>query len=545
VLAIGLARSGDLMGWLSDITDDFLGLDDTGGILGSVETALTNPLKSFRTAKEKIIDDVAGIDDSGGTLGSIVALGENIEDSLREGIEDVDAALQNKYVRSIIKLVSTVSPDPFTRGVATYLDAYATVDSGEDLSAGQVLGLATSTAGMYNASQEAATTGGAGFDDIDAGTMPVNVEPTTFSDAARLASNQTIGQILSVGAEVADGAEFSDAVFNVFQKDLVAGLTGGVANDFELDPDDVEALTNTLIDYTETGELSTAVANNLGDFTAKHVFNLPIDTEGPYTQDTTNKLAAVKAGLQGLESLDQGENFGEAVFNAANTYFTEEGELDLVALSRDKISGFGVDLENIFSGLTGIDLPDLPELPDYNFPTVELAGKYLLDNGWGFDDITKLPGFEGIDLNLDLGVELGNLQFNPGDFDGDFGNFDIVLPDRIDMDLPDLSIGTEITLPDAPEITKIELPSFSIPEIPEVDIEIPEIDLEAPEVPEAPEVDIETPEVDIDLDLNLPSRQLARFAGLLKDDEEEEKRALQEYKFAQGLRDLGTIDIPT
>jgi len=337
-----------------------------------------------------------------------------------------------------------VSPDPITRGVATAVDLYTTANDGDDISAGQWLAAATAGADIVQASQAAATTGGAGFDDINAGTMPVNVEPTVLSDAARIASDGLVRQVASVGAQVADGAEFSDAVFNIFQKDLVAGLTGGVANDFELDPDDVAALTNTLIDYTETGELSTAVANNLGDFTAKHVFNLPIDTEGPYTQDTTNKLAAVKAGLQGLESLDQGENFGEAAFNAANTYFTEEGELDFVSLSRDKISGFGVDLENIFSGLTGIDLPDLPELPDYNFPTVELAGKYLWDNGWGFDDITKLPGFEGIDLNVDLGVELGNLQFNPGDFDGDFGNFDIVLPDRIDMTLPDLSIGTEI-----------------------------------------------------------------------------------------------------
>ena len=529
------------MGWF---TDDILGWDDTGGLLGSAKEIANNPLNAFK----KAADNFGGLDDTGGTVGSLVAFGENFEDAIVDAGDTTTAALENKYVRAIVKIIAAVSPDPITRGVATAVDLYTTANDGDDISAGQWLSAATAGADIFQASQAAATTGGAGFDDINAGTMPVNVEPTVLSDAARIASDGLVRQVASVGAQVADGAEFSDAVFNIFQKDLVAGLTGGVANDFELDPDDVAALTNTLIDYTETGELSTAVANNLGDFTAKHVFNLPIDTEGPYTQDTTNKLAAVKAGLQGLESLDQGENFGEAVFNAANTYFTEEGELDLVALSENNISGFGVDLENIFSGLTGIDLPDLPELPDYNFPTVELAGKYLWDNGWGFDDITKLPGFEGIDLNLDLGVELGNLQFNPGDFDGDFGNFDIVLPDRIDMTLPEIEF-IEMPSIEIPEITKIELPSFSIPEIPEVDIEIPEIDLEAPEidleVPEVPEVDIETPDIDIDLDLNLPSRQLARFAGLLKDDEEEEKRALQEYKFAQGLRDLGTIDIPT
>ena len=525
--------------------------DVVGGAADTFGDIINDPVRSVKKtaqAIQKVADDVGGMDDTGGTVGSLVAFGAGFEDAVRDAGDDANAALENKYVRAIVKIIAKVSPDPITRGVATAVDLYTTANASQEISAGQWLSAATAGADIFQASQAAATTGGAGFDDINAGTMPVNVEPTVLSDAARIASDGLVRQVASVGAQVADGAEFSDAVFNIFQKDLVAGLTGGVADNFELDPDDVAALTNTLIDYTETGELSTAVANNLGDFTAKHVFNLPIDTEGPYTQDTTNKLAAVKAGLQGLESLDQGENFGEAVFNAANTYFTEKGEVDFVSLSRDKISGFGVDLENIFSGLTGIDLPDLPELPDYNFPTVELAGKALWDNGWGFDDITKLPGFEGIDLNLDLGVPFDNLQFNPGDFNGDFGNFDIVLPDRIDMTLPEIEF-IEMPSIEIPEITKIELPSFSIPEvdleIPEVDLEIPEIDLEVPEVPEVPEVDIETPEIDIDLDLNLPSRQLARFAGLLKDDEEEEKRALQEYKFAQGLRNLGTIDIPT
>ena len=524
--------------------------DVVGGTADTFGDLINDPVRAVsKTAKaiHKAADDFGGIDDTGGTVGSLVALGEGLEDAVRDAGDDVNAALENKYVRAIVKIIAKVSPDPITRGVATAVDLYTTANASQEISAGQWLSAVTVGADIYNANAAATVDAGAtaaDYDSIDSGTGFNNAESTLWSRAASTASNKLVTDIASVAAQVSDGGEFSDAVFNVFQKDLVAGLTGGVADNFELDPKDVAALTNTLIDYTETGELSTAIANNLGDFTAKHVFNLPIDTEGPYTQDTTNKLAAVKAGLQGLESLDQGENFSEAIFNAANTYFTEKGEVDFELLSENNISGFGVDLENIFSKLkgfgeyAGLDLPDLPEFSNYNFPTVELAAKALWDNGWGFDDITKLPGFEGIDLNVDLGVELGNLQFNPGDFDGDFDNFDVVLPDRIDMTLPDLSIGTEITLPDAPEITKIELPSFSIPEIPEIDIEVPE-------VPEVPEVDIETPDIDIDLDLNLPSRQLARFAGLLKDDEEEEKRALQEYKFAQGLRDLGTIDIPT
>lgn len=545
------------MGWLSDITDDFLGLDDSGGIGG--------------TAK-KVGDEIFGLDDTGGMGGPLTKLGANFEDALVDAGDSVTDALENKYIRAIVKTISKVSPDPFTRGIATFLDAYTTANDGDELSAGQWLSMVTSTVNMYQASATATVDAGAtadDFDSMDSGTGLGNAAPNVFSTAAETLTNPIVTGTLSIGADVADGSEFNDALLNYIQKPLVEALTGKTidALEFDVDKADVAALTNTVVDYAETGELSTAIANNLGDFTAKHVFNLNTGQLGPQSQETINKIAGVKAGLTGLESLDQGEELNNALLAAGTKYFTSKGEAPLGTLNVSDLisngfSGFGINLKDMVSGL-GVDfnLPDLPDFldPNLEFPTVELAGKYLWDNGWGFDDITKLPGFEGIDLNVDLGVELGNLQFNPGDFDGDFGNFDIVLPDRIDMTLPDLSIGTEITLPDAPEITKIELPSFSIPEIPEIDLEIPEIDLEVPEidlevpeidlevpeVPEVPEVDIETPEVDIDLDLNLPSRQLARFAGLLKDDEEEEKRALQEYKFAQGLRDLGTIDIPT
>ena len=261
------------MGWF---TDNILGLDDSGGIVGSVETVATNPLKSFRNAKERIVDDIAGLDDSGGTLGSVIAFGENIEDSLREGIEDVDAALQNKYVRATIKLVSQVSPDPFTRATAAFLDAYATADSGEDLSAAQIVNLATSTAAAYQASQGPSTEldESLQFDEGDIAGTPA--DPTALDEAAKFATNETVGKIANVGAQVADGAEFSDAVFDVFQQDLVSGLVGDVAEGTVLTEKDAEALTNTIIDYSESGELSTAIADNLGDFVAKYQFGLAL-----------------------------------------------------------------------------------------------------------------------------------------------------------------------------------------------------------------------------------------------------------------------------
>lgn len=505
------------MGWF---TDNILGLDDSGGIVGSVETVATNPLKSFRNAKERIVDDIAGLDDSGGTLGSVIAFGENIEDSLREGIEDVDAALQNKYVRATIKLVSQVSPDPFTRATAAFLDAYATADSGDDLSAAQIVNLATSTAAAYQASQAPSTEldQSLEFDEGDIAGTPA--DPTALDEVAKFATNETVGKIANVGAQVADGAEFSDAVLNVFQQDLVSGLVGDVAEGTTLTEKDAEALANTIIDYSESGELSTAIADNLGDFVAKYQFGLPTDVEGPYTQDITNKIAAVKAGLQGISSIDQAEGVGDVIFNAASTYFTEEGELDLPKIADADIPGFDLPEVDI-----DIPLPDALEgLVDFDLTLPNLG----------------LPAFAGIP------VSLGDLK---GDLDIIETSFTFPDLPEMDVNIPDIPIGSpEVDFPDVdvPEVdidipeVDVEIPEVDVPEvdieipevdIPEVDIEIPEVDVEIPEV-EGP--DIDGPDIDIDLDFS-------REKGMLLDDDDSPVFELMQYAFAQGLDPLGQI----
>jgi hypothetical protein len=512
------------MGWF---TDNILGLDDSGGIVGSVETVATNPLKSFRNAKERIVDDIAGLDDSGGTLGSVIAFGENIEDSLREGIEDVDAALQNKYVRATIKLVSQVSPDPFTRATAAFLDAYATADSGDDLSAAQIVNLATSTAAAYQASQAPSTEldESLQFDEGDIAGTPA--DPTALDEAAKFATNETVGKIANVGAQVADGAEFSDAVFNVFQQDLVAGLVGDVAEGTVLTEKDAEALANTIIDYSESGELSTAIADNLGDFVAKYQFGLPTDVEGPYTQDTTNKIAAVKAGLQGISSIDQAEAVGDVIFNAASTYFTEEGELDLPKIADADIPGF--DLPEV-----DIDLP----LPD--------ALKDLVDFDLTLPNI-GLPAFTGIPVSL--GELAGDLDIIETSF---------TLPDIPEMtvNIPKIPIGFPETALDLPKVD-VDIPKVDV-ELPKVDVEIPKVDVEIPKV-DLPKVDVEIPKVDKpdfegpdieEPDISKPTLDLMQFAGLLsltgggKAPAEEEQAGSQyqtKFNFLAGLEPLGML----
>ncbi len=114
-----------------------------------------------------------------------------------EGVEGVDAALQNPYVRAVVKTVAAVSPDPLTKAIAAGIDAYATVDSGDDLSASQVVNLATSAAGAYQAS------GGAG------GTMSAEggppqvggaTETSTFDSVIQAATDETVQRVAGAGA---------------------------------------------------------------------------------------------------------------------------------------------------------------------------------------------------------------------------------------------------------------------------------------------------------------------------------------------------------
>ena len=96
---------------------------------------------------ETIADDFLGIDDSGGIIGSVSKIGEKVEDGLREAVDEVDKVLENPYVRLAISIAYPPA--------APYLNAYAKLDSGEKLNAADIAALAA-TAGKDFGAFEAA-----------------------------------------------------------------------------------------------------------------------------------------------------------------------------------------------------------------------------------------------------------------------------------------------------------------------------------------------------------------------------------------------------
>ena len=461
----------------------------------------------------------SGIPIVGSALNEISDTFANIEDITREGIEGVDAALQNPYVRAVVKVVAAVSPDPITKAIAAGIDAYTTVDSGEDLSAGQIVNLATSTAGAIQAS------GGAG------GTMSADGGPpqtggatdtSAFDSAVQAATDETVQKIAGAGASIIDGEDPLDVIVDVFSNEIIAGIAdtadttiGKEAGDaIRNNPD----ITNTVIDVAQGDDVSTAIANNLGDRVAEGI-----------GADTTNEIALVKAGLSTGAGLDQGLDIDEALLEGAKTYYEEGGTIPGGDVDVEDIEVGGFSLSDL-----GIDLGAFPDfVGDINakFPTIPAVALSLFEGGLSIPEIEGLGidisgvDFPTADLGIDADLEFGDVDLGLDGVDLNVGDVDLGI-DGVDLDVGDVDLGIDgVDL----DVGDVDLGIDGV-DLGEVDIDIPEVDGPDIDMPE-----VEGPDIDIGLDFG-------RRRGMLLDLEEKSPVAdLMEYAFAQGLDPLGQI----
>ena len=475
----------------------FSNLGDTRNILSDT---------GVRYEKGGLFDNFTGIKLVDNVLGGVSDALAGVEDIGRAGVEGVDAALQNPYVRATIKTIAAVSPDPLTKAVASGLDAYATLDSGDDLSAGQIVNLATSVAGAYQDATDL------GFDEGDLGSTIE--DPSVIDQAVQTATDETVQKIAGAGASIIDGADPIDVVVDVFSDEIVEGIAdtadtaiGKEAGDaIRNNPD----ITNTVVDVAQGDDVSTAIANNLGNRVAEGI-----------GAETTNEIALVKAGLSTGAGLDQGLETDEALLEGAKTYYEEGGT----------IPGGDVDVEVDGFSLSdlGIDLGGFPDfVGDINarFPTLPAVALSLFEGG------LSIPEIEG------LGIDISGIDFPEADLglDTDLTLGDVDLPD---VTLPDVTLP-EVTLPD------VTLPEVDLPEVADVDLP----DVEGPDLPEVDGPDL--PEVD-GPDISKPTLDLMQFAGLLgglsttgggKAPAEEEQPGSQyqtQFDFLAGLQPLGML----
>ena len=267
----------------------------------------------------------SGIPVIGGLLNEISDGFANIEDITREGIEGVDAALQNKYVRAAMKVGAMVLGPGIGAAVLTGLDAYATLDSGEELSAGDIAGLAIAGAGAYNAANTNLADGGYGF-----GNASGAAAGTQVSDAL-LTSEVQNG--LKLAAGVAEGGDPTDVFLGVYG-DAITDTIGNAVGEFTNDVLD-ENFRNTVIDVAQGQDPLQAVVGNYGDTVADK-----LNLEG-------NARAGALATGDVAVALDQGLGLDEAAVAGASKYVDEGGDLGNLSVDGDLFEGEfgGLDLD--------------------------------------------------------------------------------------------------------------------------------------------------------------------------------------------------------
>ena len=268
--------------------------DDVGGITGIVD-ASNNPYidEAFVYAREgsetapKGNVDIRYIDQNGlpRYTYSWEDSGGWLSEKLGEVVDFADDLIQNPWARLGVSI--------FYPAVGTVLNAYAKLDSGEELSGGDIAGL------------------------VAAGS---NLSGVTISDAA--------AKGLEVGAKLADGASIESIVVDEIAsgaledteigqsiKKSVEDTVGSDVVDFVQNN---EATVRTVVDVSQGKDLSESIVDNFGDTI--------VDATGA---ETTNEMAAVKGALDTAVQLDQGADKDEAALAGMSKYIDEGGTVDL------------------------------------------------------------------------------------------------------------------------------------------------------------------------------------------------------------------------
>lgn len=468
----------------------------------------------------------SGIPVIGGLLNEISDGFANIEDITREGIEGVDAALQNKYVRAAMKVGAMVLGPGIGAAVLTGLDAYATVDSGDDLSAGQIAGLAIAGAGAYNTTQ----TGGIGFDDLEAGPLG-DVSTTGAVSDALLTSEVQKGVKLAAG--FADGGDPTDVFLGVYG-DAITDTIGSAVGEFTGDALD-ETFRNTVIDVAKGQDPLEAVVGNYGG-TVVDELNL----EG-------NARAAALATGDVAVALDQGKGLDEAAVSGASKYVDEGGDLGNLSVDGDLFEGeFG-----------GLDL-DPFDLAQTASEALALGSDVVRDAASYVEDVVS-EAIPGEDFTQAISETVSDLTDKASDA---LASVDDIVSEAIPgEDLTQAisetaAAGSDVVRDAASDLEDAVSDAIGDGDIPQ-NISEAAAQLEDAVVEAGSYVDDvvseNLPEFDIP-EVNLPSLDLAMFAGLLKSrpggeydgilfaDDEQAALDEQGYAFAEGLRPLGQID---
>lgn len=413
---------------------------------------------------EKVADDFLGIDDSGGIVGSVSKIGEKVEDGLREAVDEVDKIVENPYIR----LAVSIAYPP----AAPYLNAYAKLDSGEKLNAADIAALAA-TAGKDFGAFEAA-----------------NIDPeivNEISKGVQVATAENPGEalLLTYGTDIAAETGLTEAfdtqVADTFGQDVLdvvkqnedyivdsARLATGRITEEEL----VAKYGAGAVDYATSGTAFNDYASELNDALQVATGNLSVEEAiaNKYGEDivtylgaeTDNERAMGLGGLTTATQLVMGVDPAQAAYAGTKRAYNEGARLEDLTFIPQQVANLDFGLNDIVTNL-GIDFSELkgqgyelPQLADLGIDLPSLGGietPELISNfqlpevaNLGFDiPSLDLSGYKPTDLGYEVG-EWGQLK----DLGVDFGQLDLgdynlgELADiNLDLEIPELDVALQ------------------------------------------------------------------------------------------------------
>lgn len=390
-----------------------------GGWFGQQIYNVTKPVRKVIVGGvSKVADDFLGIDDSGGIVGSVSKIGEKVEDGLREAVDEVDKALENPYVR----LAISVAYPP----AAPYLNAYSKLDSGEKLNAADIAAIAAS-AGQDFGAFDAASIDPEVVNNIKKGVQVATAdnpgeaflmtfgadvaEQTGFTDAFNSTIADTFGQdtldVLKQNEDyIVDTARF--ATGDMSEQELVAKYGAG-AVDYATSGTALEDYNQYLTDAINVGVGNTTLEETIANRYGEDIVNY-------LGADTPNQRAIGLGGLTTATQLAMGVDPTDAAFAGTKRAYNEGARLEDLSFVPQQIAGVDFSLNDIVGNL-GVDFPDL-KAQGYELPS--LAGLGIDLNQF---NITAPDVFStGLDLPevADLGLDLGKVDFSGVDI-GEFG----------------------------------------------------------------------------------------------------------------------------
>jgi hypothetical protein len=335
-----------------------------------------SPIRKVKKAASNVagaVSDVgAAVDDAilAPVVDPIVKAGEQFEDIVREGIDEIDAAIQNPYVQLAAQI--------FFPQYAPFLDAYATLDSGEKLSADQVARMAA-----------------AGYDIQTGEPLPADVKKALDTSVALANGGDPLEVIVSAyGEDFLEQSGIKEAGQQALQD-----AVGSEAFDIVKDNMDVARVGYDVL--VEGKDPSEAIANRYGSQIVGY-----LGSDDP----TVNALGY--AGLRTAVKLDQGAGTSGALIAGAKEYYDRGGETpdlgELASTAGIDLSGIDVGAPEFFGEFAtnlNIDTSQFSALEDY----VRKNASYIEDKARLL--ASKLPEVEGK-------VNFGALQ--PYDIDFDY-----------------------------------------------------------------------------------------------------------------------------